>query len=32
MLARGKHNIKAVYSSDSDFLASTSAVLTQTVT
>jgi hypothetical protein len=30
-LARGKHSITAVYSSDADFLASTSAVLTQTV-
>jgi hypothetical protein len=30
-LARGKHSIKAVYSSDADFLSSTSSVLTQTV-
>jgi hypothetical protein len=30
-LSRGTHSITAVYSSDPDFLASTSAVLTQTV-
>jgi hypothetical protein len=30
-LARGKHSIKAVYNGDPDFLSSTSAVLTQTV-
>jgi hypothetical protein len=30
-LARGKHSIKAIYNGDSDFLTSTSAVLTQTV-
>jgi hypothetical protein len=30
-LARGKHSIKAVYSGDSDFLTSTSSVLTQTL-